>query len=286
MATIGLDKLYYASITEDANGNETYGSPVVLAKAMSANLTINIDEATLWADDGAAENVKEFKDGTISLGIDDIGSVTAAALCGVTVDTNGVVVSTAEDISPYVAIGFRAKKANGKFRYFWLYRVKFGAPGIELATKGDSITFSTPTIEGTIYRRNKLDSNNKHPWKVEATEGAAGVSQAVITNWYNAVYEPGVGPADATLASLSIASYNLSPAFNPEKTAYTATGSAATGAITATAEDGGAAVAITVNNASIAAGATANFKSGVNTVKVVVTNDSTVMTYIITVTRS
>ena len=27
MATIGLDKLYYAKITEDASGNETYGDP-------------------------------------------------------------------------------------------------------------------------------------------------------------------------------------------------------------------------------------------------------------------
>ena len=30
MATIGLDKLYYAKITEDENGNETYATPVQL----------------------------------------------------------------------------------------------------------------------------------------------------------------------------------------------------------------------------------------------------------------
>ena len=28
MATIGLDKLYYAKITEDLSGNETYGTPM------------------------------------------------------------------------------------------------------------------------------------------------------------------------------------------------------------------------------------------------------------------
>ena len=27
MATIGLDKLFYADITEDDKGNETYGKP-------------------------------------------------------------------------------------------------------------------------------------------------------------------------------------------------------------------------------------------------------------------
>ena len=36
MATIGLDKLYYAKITEDAFGNETYGTPKHMAKAMQA----------------------------------------------------------------------------------------------------------------------------------------------------------------------------------------------------------------------------------------------------------
>ena len=82
MATIGLDKLYYAPITEDENGEETYGTPVQLAKAMSADLTVEIAEATLYADDGAAEIVKEFKSGTLSLGVDDIGASAAAALTG------------------------------------------------------------------------------------------------------------------------------------------------------------------------------------------------------------
>ena len=40
MATIGLDKLYYAVIKEDANGDETYSTPVPLAKAISAELSI------------------------------------------------------------------------------------------------------------------------------------------------------------------------------------------------------------------------------------------------------
>lgn len=42
MATIGLDKLYYAKITEDENGNETYASPVQMAKAMTADLSVEL----------------------------------------------------------------------------------------------------------------------------------------------------------------------------------------------------------------------------------------------------
>lgn len=190
MATIGLDKLYYAPITEDANGNETYGTPEVLAKAISAELSVELNEAILYADDGAAEVVKEFKSGTLSLGIDDIGAEIASALSGATIDSNGVVVSGSDDGGTPVAVAFRARKSNGKYRYYWLYRVKFGIPATNLQTKGDSISFQTPTIEGTIMRRNKVDFNDNHPWKAEVTEGAEGVDDSVISTWYDAVYEP------------------------------------------------------------------------------------------------
>lgn len=190
MATIGLDKLYYAKITEDEQGNETYATPVQLAKAMTADLSVELAEATLYADDGAAEIVKEFKSGTLSLGVDDLGGSVASDLTGSTIDSNGVVISAAEDGGTPVAVGFRAKRSNGKYRYFWLYRVKFGIPATALATKGDSITFSTPTIEGTILRRNKPDAKGTHPWKAEVTEGDAAVKAETITNWYKEVYEP------------------------------------------------------------------------------------------------
>ena len=190
MATIGLDKLFYAKITEDETGDETYGTPVQLAKAMNADLSVELAEATLYADDGASEIVKEFKNGTLSLGVDDIGASVVSDLTGATIDANGVVESASEDGGEPVAVGFRAKKSNGKYKYYWLYRVKFGIPATNLATKGDSITFSTPTIEGTILRRNKVDGKGKHPWKAEVTEGDAAVTSEIIKNWYQEVYEP------------------------------------------------------------------------------------------------
>ena len=67
MATIGLDSLFYAKITEDTQGNETYETPQILAKAMTAELTVELAEATLFADDGVSEVVKEFKSGTLTL---------------------------------------------------------------------------------------------------------------------------------------------------------------------------------------------------------------------------
>lgn len=191
MATIGLDKLYYATITENpTTGEETYDTPKPLAKAISAELSVEVAEAILYADDGPSEIVKEFKSGTLTLGVGDLGAEAAAALTGATLDANGVLISSSEDGGTPVAIGFRAARSNGTFQYFWLYRVKFALPSTTLATKADSITFSTPSIEGTILRRNKPDAKGRHPWKAEATEGDPKVKAEIITGWYQAVYEP------------------------------------------------------------------------------------------------
>jgi hypothetical protein len=56
MATIGLDRLYYAKITENENGEETYDTPVPLAKAITAELSVELAEATLYADDGGGRS--------------------------------------------------------------------------------------------------------------------------------------------------------------------------------------------------------------------------------------
>ena len=46
MTTIGLDKLYYAPITEDENGEETYSTPVQLAKT-KRDMTIDITNSMI-----------------------------------------------------------------------------------------------------------------------------------------------------------------------------------------------------------------------------------------------
>ncbi|MEW6866857.1 major tail protein [Trueperella pyogenes] len=196
MATIGLDSLYYATITENDDGEETYATPERLAKAISAELSVEVAEAILYADDGPAEVVKEFQSGTLTLGVDDLTPTVAAALVGAVVDKNKVLVSASEDGGAPVAIGFRARKADGTYRYFWLYKVRFAVPAASLNTKGDSIEFATPSIEGTILRRTKPDGSGKHPWKAEATEGDA--TKNITDGWFKNVYEPAYATTTVT----------------------------------------------------------------------------------------
>lgn len=151
--TIGLKDLVYAPITEGEGGVATYGAVKKLAEVMTADLSVTVAEGILHADDAVSESVKEFVKGALKLGIKDLETETVAELLGQTVDNDKVIYGGAEDEPPYVAVGFRAKKKGAKYRYIWLYKVKFKIPNEKFQTKGESIQFNTPEIEGEFFTR-------------------------------------------------------------------------------------------------------------------------------------
>jgi len=181
MATIGLRDLYRAPITVDESGNESYGAPVRMAKAISAEMSVEVAEAILYADDGADEVVKEFVSGELTLNVNDLMPADLAAILGQTQDDDNVVYAGEADDPPYMAIGFRAKKANGMYKYIWLYKVKFAIPSESYTTKGDGIEFATPEITGQFIKR--PDGN----WKAEHV---ALPTEAAAASWFTAVREP------------------------------------------------------------------------------------------------
>lgn len=290
MATIGLDHLVFAEITENSVGEEVFGTPEILAEAISADVSVELLEAILHADDKPSESVKEFKNGKISLGINDLGKTKASRLLGAKIDSNGVLISSGENQPKPVAIGFRARKSNGNFRYFWFYRVVFGIPGTNAQTKGDSINFATPTIEGTIYQRKKADINLDHPWKAEVTEGEGTItkSSSVVTNWFNSVYEPGAAVSfGEALSTLTLTNVTLNQPFSPDIVEYTGSTTSSSSAVTFTPADSSASAFAMLNETTYkTSGASYSFASGENSIKIVVHNGLKARVYKLTITKS
>ena len=281
MAQIGLSDLYCAKISLDSSGLEIYESPQVLAKAIQAGINVESYDVSLYADDALEESETGFKSGTLSLGVSDLGEDKAAMLTGATIDENGVLIATAEDRAPEFAIGFRSLKPNGKYRFFWIYRVKFGVPNESIQTKGDDITYQTPTIEGKIMRRRRPDTAGKHPWKADVVDGVTGVAAAVISGWFNSVYAPGTY-VETRLESLEITNVTLDPTFDPNVTGYTGSASSNSTTITAEAIDEDADVTIKVNGVTVTS--TATLTGGLNTVTVRVDNNGSTRVYTVLVT--
>jgi len=202
MATIGLRDLFYAPITEQPDGKEIFGKPVRLAKAIQAQMSTQIAEAKLFADDAVDESVKEFVSGTLTLNINDLISKHQAYLLGQKMDADGVVYADGDDEAPYVAIGFRATKTRGRFKYIWLYKVKFAIPDENYQTKGESIAFQTPSIVGTYQKR------NDGKWKADFV----GLpTDAAAQKWFDDVREenPAPIPPDPIAGTLNIGGANV-----------------------------------------------------------------------------
>lgn len=181
MATIGLRDLYRAPITVEESGEEKYGTPVRMAKAISAEMSVEVAEAILYADDGADKVVKEFVSGELTLNVNDLTPADLAAILGQTQDDDQVVYAGENDDPPYMAIGFRAKKSNGMYKYIWLYKVKFAIPSESYQTKGDSIEFTTPEITGKFIKR---------PDGLWKAEHVALPTETAAKSWFTAVREP------------------------------------------------------------------------------------------------
>ncbi|GHU38349.1 hypothetical protein FACS1894105_12160 [Clostridia bacterium] len=153
MPQIGLKYLLCAPLTEEDN-EVSYTDGFVMSYAIKVGLSIEINEQKLHGDDRVIEIIREFKSGKLSLNGDHLEYSTLAIILGHTLSEDGKkLTAKGDDDGKYVGVGFYSttiKNGDKKYRAIWLHKVKFGVPSENLETKGDSITFQTPTVEGSI----------------------------------------------------------------------------------------------------------------------------------------
>ena len=152
MAKIGLTNFRYSVLTEASDGTPSYAGAIKPAKAVSCSVSVENNDAKLYADDALAESDTSFAGGSVTMGIDEDDLTTMAALLGHTI-ADGEMVRNAEDTAPYIGLGrIVTKMVNGAYKYKVeiLYKVKFAEPSQENNTKGESVEFGTTEIEGTI----------------------------------------------------------------------------------------------------------------------------------------
>jgi|SRR5690625_4755202 len=149
---IGLRDIHFAELIEDTKEAIEYETPERIIGAIQATITPTVNAETLFADDGPSEVASALGDIEVALNVKDLPLPVQAKLLGHRFE-NGVILRSADDIAPYVALGFRSQKSNGKDRFVWLYKGKFSVPEQDYTTKEDTPAFQTPTINGTFVKR-------------------------------------------------------------------------------------------------------------------------------------
>lgn len=96
----------------------------------------------------------------------------------------GVLIENKDDIPPTLALGFRSKKNNGKYRYVWLLKGKFELATDEYDKEAEKPKAQSAKLKGKFYSRD-FDGN----YRFICDEDDEGVDVAILSSCFTAVPE-------------------------------------------------------------------------------------------------
>lgn len=175
---IGLKNLAYAILTQDDVNGVAYSAPKNLAEAILAKIVPKTTTALQWADDGVSDMGVWVAETTAEFDVQDVPFAVQADLLGHTL-VNGIITKKSTDLAPFVAIGYKSIKMNGKYRYEWLLKGKFETLEIDAETKTDKPKPQNPKLKGTFVKRTFDDA-----W---IRQGDEDINAAVGATWFTAV---------------------------------------------------------------------------------------------------
>lgn len=165
MAYIGLRKTYIAKLESGS-----YTGPETVGHAVSTEVTPNFAEGELYGDDMVVESDREFVDADINIGVTTVPKAFNDTMFGNTVGADGVT-HNANDEPNFVGYGtIGVEKVDGvkKFVGMFMPKCKFFEPGVSMNTKGNSITYNTPSITGKGYAKDNGDWKYTEVFDTEA----------------------------------------------------------------------------------------------------------------------
>jgi len=191
---IGLSDFYYALLNYDTSAGVSYQTPTALKGAMTVAYNPNSEISTLFADDGPYDTAESMGEIELEVGIADISQEDYAALEGHTI-TGGVMAEDTADQPVDCAFGFKAKRSNTGYSYFWFLKGKFNKPSTDHETKGDKLSWQAPkfTWKGVARVYDGL-------FKYSTRDDADDYTAATGTAWFSSVYGT---TADATPPTLT-----------------------------------------------------------------------------------
>lgn len=155
MANIGMQGMKYGLLVTEGTGAETtYETSKSFVGAISASLTLNSAEASLYTDDKLTEYASAFQNASLTLESGDDKDDVFADLLGRKKDgTTNRYRSNINDKVPYVGFGYIVSKmTDGKnlYRVQFFPKMKFKPFVPEASTKGENLEFKTVSVEGMI----------------------------------------------------------------------------------------------------------------------------------------
>lgn len=164
MARIGFKKAKYNQIDTTTKKYKTLGTGSnvpLFEKVVDEKFAPEFNSAELYANDSLCESDYTFKRGKLSFTIADDNDKLIAELFGNTVGSSSgsgqvadEVTSNIGDTAPEFGYGHIVPKLVGgvkKYKVEFFPRIKFNSVSSDNKTRGESVEFSTTTLEATVY---------------------------------------------------------------------------------------------------------------------------------------
>ena len=185
---MGLKDVYVALVTSDTTTEYVTDTPVLLARALSAKITEKKTTDTLYSDDTIEDFVESLDSIDVEIDLADLDPQQESLLRGSTF-ANGFLVDNENDLSNTVAIGWRARRTDGKYEFVWLYCGRFNQDSEnDYETRGDKIKTQSRTLKGSFRPRFK-DGD----WRIRVNEAYLQDSytsaKTAIQSWFSKVQE-------------------------------------------------------------------------------------------------
>ena len=177
MAQIGLKNFHYAICTNDNDSVTSYGIPKKVVGINSIDINPTVQRSTMYGDDVPLATTSNVSEITVRIAAGVLTIEDEASLLGHTI-TDGVMVYKSDDKAPYVAIMYESDTHDGKVRFDKYYKGKFSETQKTINTRGESVEYQLPEIEGSFVAR---ESDRK------LMIAAVSDSATLGTEWYASV---------------------------------------------------------------------------------------------------
>jgi phi13 family phage major tail protein len=183
MARIGLKGLTCATVSGGGAGSAvTYtGGQTVADLMISADVSLNTEDAKLSADNHVVERANGITGGTISLELASLPNTLKTKLLGYTVSSK--VLTVTGEAAPYVGFGYITCEITAGVKSYvgyWFPKVQFSMTDDSASTKGESTEFKTNTITGEIMSV-VVTSSGPNEYYYTDTDS----TEAAVRTWLN-----------------------------------------------------------------------------------------------------
>lgn len=191
----GLKDIYIAEVTVNNGITYTAGTPVKLARALSAKVSDKFTTEKTYSDDSVEDIVEQYEGTEIDFSVNSLAPQDYAKLYE-NLYKNGFLLKASGDGAKEIAVGWRAKKRNGKYEFTWYYCGKLERPEMNYETQEDKVKTQTSSLKGTFYARQKedtLDGKKKNLYAIQVDESNLleedTTAAEAITDWFSKVQE-------------------------------------------------------------------------------------------------